>query len=42
MGGTNIADEKYLVSGIVGDAFQSYEGVYARGSEWYLKMLYNF
>ncbi len=42
MGGTNLADEKYLVSGIVGDAFQSYEGVYARGSEWYLKMLYNF
>jgi len=42
LGGTNIADEKYLVSGIVGDAFQSYEGVYARGSEWYLKMLYNF
>ena len=42
LGGTNLADEKYLVSGIVGDAFQAYEGVYARGSEWYLKMLYNF
>ncbi len=42
LGGTNLTDEKYLVSGIVGDAFQSYEGVYARGSEWYLQLRYNY
>ena len=32
----NLTDENYLITGIIGDAFQSYEGLYARGQEWYL------
>lgn len=38
----NISDEEYLVSGIIGDAFQTYEGLYNRGREWQLKGRYNF
>lgn len=33
---TNLTDENYLITGIIGDAFQSYEGLYDRGREWYL------
>jgi iron complex outermembrane receptor protein len=42
LGGTNLSDEDYLISGIIGDAFQAYEGVYARGREYYLTLRYNF
>ncbi|MBN7797396.1 TonB-dependent receptor [Parahaliea mediterranea] len=42
LGGTNLTDEEYLVSGIIGDAFQSYEGVYGRGTQWYLTLRYNY
>ncbi len=42
LGGLNLTDEEYLLSGIVGDAFQSYEGVYARGTQWYLTLRYNY
>jgi iron complex outermembrane receptor protein len=38
----NIGDEDYMISGIVGDAFQSYEGVFSRGREYYLTLRYNF
>lgn len=42
MGGTNLTDEEYLVTGIAGDAFQAYEGMFARGSEWYLTVGYTY
>jgi iron complex outermembrane receptor protein len=35
-GATNLTDENYLITGIIGDAFQSYEGLYDRGRQWYL------
>lgn len=38
----NIADEEYLVTGVIGDAFQTYEGIFNRGREWYLTAKYNF
>lgn len=38
----NIGDEKYLTTGIIGDAFQTYEGIYNRGREWMLTTKYNF
>jgi len=42
LGATNLGDEDYLVTGIIGDAFQAYEGVYARGREYYLTLRYDF
>jgi|TARA_Y100000031_G_scaffold156354_1_gene210561 iron complex outermembrane receptor protein len=36
----NLTDEKYLITGIIGDAFQSYETLYNRGREWRLKVQY--
>jgi iron complex outermembrane receptor protein len=42
LGVDNLTDEDYLISGIVGDAFQSYEGVFARGREYYLTLRYQF
>ncbi len=41
-GVTNLTDEKYLITGIIGDAFQSYEGLYDRGRQWYVTMNFNF
>jgi iron complex outermembrane receptor protein len=38
----NINDEDYLITGVIGDAFQTYEGIYSRGREWYLSGQYNF
>ena len=42
LGVTNLTDEDYLVTGVIGDAFQSFEGVFARPREWYLSYSYNF
>ncbi|WP_219846110.1 TonB-dependent receptor [Emcibacter nanhaiensis] len=42
VGVKNITDEKYLHTGILGDAFQSYEGLYDRGREWYVTGRVNF
>jgi len=41
-GVTNLTDEDYLITGIIGDAFQSYEGLYNRGREWYLTARLDF
>lgn len=41
-GVTNLTDEDYLITGIIGDAFQSYEGLFDRGREWYLTANYGF
>ncbi|NOZ41917.1 MAG: TonB-dependent receptor [Alphaproteobacteria bacterium] len=38
----NLTDKKYLQTGIIGDAFQSYEGLYDRGRQWYLTTRFNF
>lgn len=40
-GVTNITDEEYMVSGVFGDAFSSFEGLFDRGREWYIKLQYN-
>ena len=42
LGVTNLTDEEYLVSGVAGDAFQSFEGLYARQREWYATYSYEF
>ena len=34
LSGRNLADEQYLVTGVYGTAFQSFEGVYERGRQW--------
>ncbi|MDP6673941.1 MAG: TonB-dependent receptor [Gammaproteobacteria bacterium] len=39
---TNLTDENYLITGIIGDAFQSYEGLYDRGQQWYLTANFGF
>ncbi len=41
-GVSNLTDENYLITGIIGDAFQSYEGLYDRGRQWYLTANYGF
>jgi len=41
-GATNLTDEDYLITGIIGDAFQSYEGLYDRGRQWYLTANFGF
>ena len=41
-GVTNLTDEEYLVTGVAGDAFQSFEGLYARQREWYATYAYEF
>ena len=38
----NLTDEKYLITGIIGDAFQTYEGIYSRGRELSLSTRYRF
>ncbi|MBB6522399.1 iron complex outermembrane receptor protein [Pseudoteredinibacter isoporae] len=38
----NISDEQYLMTGIIGDAFQTYEGIYNRGREFSLTAQYHF
>ena len=42
IGVKNLTDEKYLHTGIIGDAFQSYEGLYDRGRQWYVTARFNF
>ncbi|MCC6203328.1 MAG: TonB-dependent receptor [Gammaproteobacteria bacterium] len=34
----NLTDKTYLVSGVFGDAFSSYEGLYDRGRQWFLRL----
>ncbi len=42
VGVTNLTDEDYLVTGVAGDAFQSFEGLFARSREWYASYSYEF
>ena len=34
LSGRNLSDEQYLVTGVYGTAFQSFEGMYERGRQW--------
>ena len=40
--GRNLGDEQYLVSGVYGTAFQSFEGLYDRGRQWQLEVRARF
>ena len=42
LSGINLTDEDYLATGVYGTAFQSFEGVYDRGSEWLLEAQWEF
>ncbi len=42
VGVKNLTDRKYLQTGIIGDAMQSYEGLYDRGRQWYVTTRFNF
>jgi iron complex outermembrane receptor protein len=42
LSGLNLTDENYLATGVYGTAFQSYEGVYSRGTEWRLELRKDF
>lgn len=40
--GRNLGDEEYLVTGVYGTAFQSFEGVFDRGRQWQLEVRKRF
>ena len=42
LSGINLTDEDYLATGVYGTAFQSFEGVYDRGSQWLLEAQWEF
>jgi iron complex outermembrane receptor protein len=42
LSGRNLTDDDYLISGVYGTAFQSYEGLFDRGREWRLEVRRDF
>ena len=38
LSGSNLTDERYLVTGVYGTAFQSFEGMHDRGRQWRLEV----
>jgi len=42
LSGRNLTDDDYLISGVYGTAFQSFEGLYDRGREWRLELRRDF
>ncbi len=36
----NLTDKEYLATGVFGDAFSSYEGVFDRGRQWFVQLTY--
>ena len=42
LSGRNLTDDEYLISGVYGTAFQSFEGLYDRGREWRLELRRDF
>ena len=42
LSGRNLTDEEYLVTGVYGTAFQSFEGMYDRGRQWVLEVRKEF
>lgn len=42
LSGRNLTDEEYLVTGVYGTAFQSFEGSFDRGQQWLLELRQSF
>lgn len=42
LSGRNLGDEEFLVTGVYGTAFQSYEGIFDRGRQWLFEVRKNF
>ena len=42
LSGRNLTDDDYLISGVYGTAFQSFEGLFDRGREWRLELRRDF
>jgi iron complex outermembrane receptor protein len=42
LSGLNLSDEEFLVTGVYGTAFQSYEGMFDRGRQWRLEVRKEF
>jgi iron complex outermembrane receptor protein len=42
LSGRNLTDEEYLITGVYGTAFQSFEGLYDRGREWRIELRRDF
>jgi len=42
LSGRNMTDEEFLITGVYGTAFQSFEGLYDRGREWRLELRRDF
>jgi iron complex outermembrane receptor protein len=42
LSGRNLGDEEFLVTGVYGTAFQSYEGIFDRGQQWLFEVRKNF
>ena len=42
LSGRNLTNEEFLVTGVYGTAFQSYEGTYNRGRQWQLEVRKHF
>lgn len=40
--GRNLSDEEYLITGVYGTAFQSFEGMYDRGRQWAVEVRKDF
>ncbi len=42
LSGRNLSDEEFLITGVHGTAFQSFEGMYDRGRQWTLELRKDF
>jgi iron complex outermembrane recepter protein len=42
LSGRNLTDEEFLITGVYGTAFQSYEGAYNRGRQWQFEVRKRF
>jgi iron complex outermembrane receptor protein len=42
LSGRNLTDEEYLITGVYGTAFQSFEGMFDRGRQWVLEVRKDF
>jgi iron complex outermembrane receptor protein len=42
LAGRNLGDEQFLITGVYGTAFQSYEGMFDRGRQWRLQVRKDF
>jgi len=42
LSGRNLTDEEFLITGVHGTAFQSFEGMYDRGQQWSMEVRWDF